>query len=169
MSLLETMIFHASDHMEFVVAFCKITNQQMPEVRHKLHAIRSKYLDDFGLEGAFERFNDRSVEQVLSDFSADEINRLLQKRYLWNGTRTMALTGSADAVQKIGCPKCGAALSIRFDPASPQADGTTDGFLIINCLACDCGCCADKVKTIPPWVSTLGPNIQTMKPDGSVN
>jgi hypothetical protein len=79
----------------------------------------------------------------------------------WKATREAALTGPAAVVQSLACPKCGAALSIRFDPVSPQPDGGTAGFLIIRCLGCAGGSAADGLRETPPWVPSLGPVIET--------
>ncbi|HKB04308.1 MAG TPA: hypothetical protein VKD90_18940 [Gemmataceae bacterium] len=80
----------------------------------------------------------------------------------WDDIREAALVGPPAAVQKLACPKCRAALVVKFDAASPQPDGGTAGFLIIRCLRCSAGTCADGLRqAAPPWVEALGPRFQT--------
>src|SRR5262245_55423272 len=95
---------------------------------------------------------------------AAEVHGMTERISQWKATREVALTGAPAVVKSLACPKCGAALSVRFDSASPQPDGSTAGFLIIRCLGCAGGSCADGLRETPPWVESLGPRFET-RPD----
>jgi hypothetical protein len=86
---------------------------------------------------------------------------MAERRFIWWDTRTTALTGPPDAVTALACPRCGGGLSVRFDPASPQPDGGVAGCLMIRCLECAGGCCADGLHQTPPWVESLGLRVET--------
>ena len=82
-------------------------------------------------------------------------------RSVWREVTETVLGASAEAVRSIVCPKCGAGLSVRFDPNSPQPDGTTAGFLMINCVECGAGSALDNLDESPPWIESLGLRINT--------
>lgn len=86
-------------------------------------------------------------------------------RIVWREVSNTALTASAMDIHSLACPKCGAGLSIRFDPNSPQPDGRSAGFLIIRCLGCSAGSALDNLTETPPWTESLGLRIET-KPGG---
>jgi hypothetical protein len=86
---------------------------------------------------------------------------MADRKSVWVDVRTVAYEGSPDRVLGLGCPKCGARLSIRFDANSPQAAGGTAGCLTIRCQECDSGFCWDGLSKTPPWVASLGPTIET--------
>src|SRR5262249_2347834 len=159
----ESILLSGSSAQEILGAYNKAIAQLAPDVRQQLAAVMKKYVTTLGLDGVCERLNGRTVAQVLAEIPPDELQSLVQGRFAWQGGRETALNGPAAAVKALLCPKCGGALSVRFDPASPQSDGTTAGFLIIRCLECSSGCCADGLKDTPPWVESLGLSIKTQK------
>jgi hypothetical protein len=82
-------------------------------------------------------------------------------RSIWRQVSDAVLAASAADVRALVCPKCGAGLSIRFDPNSQQPDGSTAGFLIIHCLGCAAGTALDNLDETPPWTESLGLRIET--------
>jgi hypothetical protein len=159
----ESMLLSGSSTEEMLTSFVKANNQLTPDLRRQLDAVWKKYLAAHGLIGACERLNGRTVAQLIAEIPSDEMQSLLQRRFAWQEVRETALTGAAAAVEGLCCPKCRGVLSMRFDPASPQTDGTTAGFLIIRCQKCSAGCCADGLNATPPWVESLGMSIKTEK------
>jgi hypothetical protein len=157
----ESIVLVGSNAQEILGAYNEAIKQLAPEVREQLASVMKKYFLDFGLDGLSERMNGRTVAQIIAEIPPDELRSLMQRRFVWQEVRTTALTGPAASIMTLSCPKCGSALSVRFDPASPQSDGTTAGFLIIRCLKCSAGCCADGLKETPPWVESLGLSINT--------
>jgi hypothetical protein len=87
-------------------------------------------------------------------------------RFVWREVGNAALTASAAEIRSLACPKCGAGLSVRFDPNSPQPDGSTAGFLILRCLGCSSGSALDNLDETPPWTEALGLQIKT-QPGGA--
>ena len=75
----------------------------------------------------------------------------MASRSAWRAVCDAILAASADEVRAMGCPKCGAGLSIKFDPNSPQPDGSTAGFLMVSCLECGSGSALDNLDESPPW------------------
>ncbi len=157
----ESILLTGSNAQEILSAYNQVIGQLAPDVRQQLAAVVKKYLGTFGLDGAWERLNGRTVAQIIAEIPPSELQLLVQRRFVWQEVRTTALTGPAAAIKTLVCPKCGGALSVRFDPSSLQPDGTTAGFLIIHCLECSSGCCADGLQEPPPWVESLGLSVQT--------
>ncbi len=90
----------------------------------------------------------------------------MNKASLWSGVLSAVQNGSAEEVKKLACPKCGAGLSLKYDPLSPQPDATTAGLLKINCWSCVAGVFMDGLTHTPPWIEILGPTVET-RPDTS--
>lgn len=157
----ESILLSGSNTQEILGAYNKAIGQLAPDVREQFAAVMKKYVSDFGLDGVAERLNGRTVAQVIAEIPPDELQSLVRRRFIWQGVRTTALTGTAAAVNALWCPKCGGALLVRFDPSSPQPDGTTAGLLIIRCLECSSGCSADRLQETPPWVESLGLSVRT--------
>jgi hypothetical protein len=157
----ESILLSGSNTQEIIGAYNTAIGRLAPDVREQFAAVWKKYVGDFGLDGVVERLNGRTVAQVIAEIPPDELQFLVRRRFIWREVRTTALTGTAAAVEALVCPKCGGALSVRFDPSSPQADGTTAGFLLIRCLECSAGCAADKLQGTPPWVESLGLSVRT--------
>ena len=85
----------------------------------------------------------------------------MASRSAWRAVCDAILAASADEVRAMGCPKCGAGLSIKFDPNSPQPDGSTAGFMMVSCLECNSGSVLDNLDETPPWLEALGRRITT--------
>jgi hypothetical protein len=148
----ESILLSGSNIHEFLGAYGKAISQLEPDVREQLAAVRRWYLDNLDLKGLYEQWNGRTVAQVLAEIPPHELQSLVRRPSVWEEVRKTALTASADAIKTLSCPKCGGSLLVRFDPASPQPDGTTAGLIIIRCLTCSSGCCADGLTEIPPGV-----------------
>jgi hypothetical protein len=158
----ESVLLSGSNSQEIISCYNRIISQLDPEIGQQLAAVMKKHLITLGPDALFERLNGRTVAQVIAEVPPDELQSLIRRRYRWDDVRETALTGAETAVEKQSCPKCGGALLVRFDPASPQPDGTTAGFLIIRCLECAAGCCADRVNGTPPWVEPHRLSIRTI-------
>ena len=157
----ESIRLYGSNIHEFLGAYAKASSQLAPDVREQLAAVRREYLDRFDLKGLYEHWNGRTVAQLLAEIPPDELRSLIRRPSVWEEVTTTALTSPADAVKSLACRKCGGSLLLRFDPVSPQADGTTAGCLTIRCLACSSGSCADGVTETPPWVASVGLKMTT--------
>lgn len=162
----ESIVISGSNAQEILGTYGKILSQLAPEVRLQMAAVMKKYLSIYSFDEICEQLKGRTVAQILAEIPPDELKSMVQSRFVWQEVRTTALTGSAPAIMALSCPKCGGALSVRFDPSSPQSDGTTAGFLIISCLGCSSGCCADGLNETPPWVESLGLSITTEASNG---
>ncbi len=162
----ESIMLSGSNGQEILRAYNSAIGQLEPDVAQQLAAVMKKHLGEFGFDGIAERLNGRTVAQVIAEIPPDELQSLVQRRFIWREVRATALTGTALAVKALSCPKCGGALSVRFDPSSPQPDGTTAGFLIIRCLECSSGCAADRLQETPRWVESLGLSVQTQARSG---
>lgn len=86
---------------------------------------------------------------------------MTHQKSTWSKEMQAASSGTAADVLALACPKCGQHLSIRFDPESPQPDGSTAGCLMITCWGCTSGCCVDRLLETPPWTESLGLKIET--------
>jgi hypothetical protein len=157
----DSILLSGSNAQEILAAYNKAIGELAPDVREQFAAVMKKHLGDFGLDGVAERLNGRTVAQIIAEIPPDELQSLVRRRFIWQEVRSTALTGTAAAVRSLSCPKCGGALSVRFDPSSPQPDSTTAGFLIVRCLECSSGCAADRLQETPPWVESLGLSAQT--------
>lgn len=93
--------------------------------------------------------------------------RMSDRRSVWQDVASSLLDGSADSVRALRCPKCQGTLSIKFDPTSPQADGSTAGFLMISCDQCESGYALDGIGEMPPWFEELGRKFTTHPNAGS--
>lgn len=159
----ESILLSGSTAQEILGAYNKAIKLLAPDVRQQLAAVMKNYVTTLGLDGVCERFNGRTVAQVLGEIPPDELQSWVRGRFVWQEVRATALTGSAAAIKSLSCPKCGGNLAVRFDPAAPQPDGTTAGFLITRCLDCSSGCCADGLEETPPWAEPLGLSIETVR------
>src|SRR5262245_13974800 len=128
----ESILLSGSNAQEILRAYNAAIEQLAPDLREQLAAVMKKHVREFGWDGVPERLNGRTVAQVIGEIPPDELRSLVKRRFIWREVRATALTGTAAAVKALSCPKCGGALSVRFDPSSPQADGTSAGFLIIR-------------------------------------
>jgi hypothetical protein len=116
----ESILLSGSNAQEILGAYNKAIGQLAPDVREQFGAVMKKYLSDFGLDGVAERLNGRTVAQVIAKIPPDELQSLVRRRFIWREVRTTALTGAAVAVKALSSPKCGGALSVRFDPWLPN-------------------------------------------------
>ncbi len=164
----ELMIYRATNHAELAAAFSEIQPSQREDVRKQLAGILLKCSAEDGWEATFARFNGRTVAEVLSDFTPDELRDLQVGKSPWLGVRRAAISSTAIEVKRLACPKCGGKLSIRYDSASPQPDGGMAGFLKIDCSSCVAGTCADGLSKTPPWIEDLGIVFETLpQPHGA--
>ncbi len=154
----------ACSRWEELTAAVNAVNRKLPlDCRRRLNNIFFNYLVLYGNEGVYERLNGRTVAEIFRQFDdSDEIMPLPSAgRGTWDNVRTIASEGIPGDLLALECPKCGGKLSIRFDANSPQASGGTAGCLMIRCLDCASGCCWDGLSQSPPWVSSLGPKVET--------
>jgi hypothetical protein len=49
-----------------------------PDVRRRLNAIKMHYLAAYGLKGAYERLNDRTVSQILDEHNEESVHKVAQ-------------------------------------------------------------------------------------------
>lgn len=132
--------------------------------RRRLGDIFMAYLVAYDLEGVYERFNAHSIAQILAEFQPPEG---WSPSIRWTDASRVARKGTVDEVRSIACPGCGGPVSIRFDSASPQPDGTTAGCLFLKCAKCSSGCCSDRLSVAPSWIDTLGIEFSTHPVDDS--
>ena len=72
----EAMTYRAANHAELAAAFAEIQPRQREGVRKQLAGILLKYSAELGWEATFDRFNGRTVAEVLSAFTPAELLEL---------------------------------------------------------------------------------------------
>ena len=90
----------------------------------------------------------------------------MARRSAWRELTEVVLAASPAGVLALGCPSCGGGVSVRFDPNSPQPDGTTAGFLRVSCPTCEAGSAFDNLDETPEWVESLGQRFITAPSGG---
>ena len=63
-----TLLVSGSAATEIVRAYNLVVRELSPEMGKRLSGILSNYLARFGLEGVYERLNNRTVAQIVAEF-----------------------------------------------------------------------------------------------------
>jgi hypothetical protein len=64
----ESALISCADAQEIADACSNIVAQLAPDVARQLKGVRNEYLIAYGWEGVFERFNGRTVAQILAEY-----------------------------------------------------------------------------------------------------
>jgi hypothetical protein len=64
----QSALISAANSQEISAACSNIVAQLAPDVARQLKGVRNEYLIAYGWEGVFERFNGRTVAQVLAQY-----------------------------------------------------------------------------------------------------
>jgi hypothetical protein len=64
----ETIIFSCSSLDQFSAAFSSVFRALPPEMGNRLREILGNYFGWYGIEGAYQRMNNRSVAQIVAEY-----------------------------------------------------------------------------------------------------
>jgi hypothetical protein len=76
-----------------------------------------------------------------------------------NRLADLAQKATAAALQRLTCPDCSGGIQVQFVPRGRRGKGA--GALYVTCPECVWRVINDGLPTEPPWVSELGPKVQT--------
>src|SRR4051812_7682542 len=63
-----TMVVSGADVEEFSRSLTAVIQALPPDLRDRLHGIRTNYFVSYGFDGAYERMNNRTVSQFFAEY-----------------------------------------------------------------------------------------------------
>jgi hypothetical protein len=76
MASLSELFITCSNYKEIPAAYNKINPSLPREIKDRMNEIMVNYMTRFGPKGVFERFNNRSIAQILAEYEPGEIEVL---------------------------------------------------------------------------------------------
>jgi hypothetical protein len=73
MSDFESLLISGSNPMEFGQSLTKVCQTLPAEMANRLHSIRKMYFAAYGLDGQYQRMNNRTVAQIFAEYQRTEL------------------------------------------------------------------------------------------------
>ena len=73
----DTLLISCGSSEEIVKAIDAVMPQLAPDVRRRLNTIKIRYWQHYGVEGIYERVNNRTVSAILSEYGPGQEPKLI--------------------------------------------------------------------------------------------